>query len=73
MEDDPQRESKIEYLKKMQDELQHLGRGEFLQLVSAKFGEDWAGVVARIGIEDNARRIMAEQIDAQLRELGEGT
>jgi hypothetical protein len=71
MDDDPRRESKIEYLKKIQYELQHLGKGEFLQLISDKFGEQWAGVVANIGIEENARRIMAEQVEAQLRELGE--
>ena len=69
--EDAQRMAKVEMLKKMQYELLHLGREEFLKIVADKFGEDWAGVVARIGIEDNARRILSEQIDAQLRELGE--
>jgi len=69
--EDPRRAGKIETLKKMQYELQHLGKGEFLKIVSDKFGEDWAGVVARIGIEENARRLMSEQVEAQLRELGE--
>ena len=69
--EDPRRAGKIEMLKKMQYELQHLGKGEFLKIVSDKFGEDWAGVVARIGIEENARRLMSEQVEAQLRELGE--
>jgi hypothetical protein len=71
--EDPRRESKIDYLKKMQYELEHLGRGGFLKLIADKQGEEWAGVVARIGIEDTARRIMSEQIQSQLRELGEGT
>ena len=44
---------------------------EFLEIVADRFGEEWAGVVARIGIEDTARRFMAEQVEAQLRELGE--
>jgi len=69
--EDAQRMAKVEMLKKMQYELLHLGREEFLKIVADKFGEDWAGVVVRIGIEDNARRILSEQIDAQLRELGE--
>ena len=69
--EDPRRAGKIETLKKMQYELQHLGKGEFLKIVSDKFGEDWAGVVARIGIEENARRLMSEQVEAQLRELEE--
>ena len=71
MDDDPRRESKVEYLKKMQYELKHLGKAEFLQIVADKFGEQWARVVANIGIEETARRIMAEQVEAQLRELGE--
>ena len=70
--EDPRRAGKIEMLKKTQYELQHLGRGEFLQYIADKIGEEWAGVVARIGIEDTARRIMAEQVEAQLKELGEG-
>ena len=69
--EDPRRAGKIEMLKKMQYELKHLGRGEFLEIVADRFGEEWAGVVARIGIEDTARRFMAEQVEAQLRELGE--
>jgi len=69
--EDAQRVAKVEMLKKMQYELLHLGRGELLKIVADKFGEEWAGVVARIGIEDTARRLMTEQIDAQLRELGE--
>ena len=69
--EDPQRAGKIEMLKKTQYELQHLGRGEFLQFIADRIGEDWAGVVARCEIEDTARRIMTEQVEAQLRELGE--
>ena len=69
--EDPRRESKIEYLKKMQYELKHVGRGELLQIVADKFGEDWAGVVAKIGIEENARQLLSDQIEAQLQELGE--
>ena len=68
---DGQKQAKIDSLKKMQCELQHLGRGEFLKIIESKFGEDWAGVVARFGIEENARKLMTDQIDAQLRELGE--
>lgn len=69
--ENPRRQSQIEYLKKTQYELQHLGKAEFLKIIADKFGEDWAGVVARIGIEENARRLMSDQIEAQLHELGE--
>lgn len=69
--EDGQRAVKIELLKKTQYELGHLGRGEFLRLIADRFGEDWAGVVARLSIEENARRLMNDQIEAQLRELGE--
>ena len=69
--EDPRGAFKVEYLKKMQYELKHVGRGELLQMVADKFGEDWAGVVARIGLEENARQLLNDQIEAQLRELGE--
>jgi len=69
--EDMRRQSQIEYLKKMQYELQHVGRGELLKIVASKFGEDWAGVVAKCGIEDISRQLLSDQIEAQLHELGE--
>ena len=69
--EDPRRQFKIDYLKEMQNKIQHSSRAEFLALISQKFGEQWAGVVEKIEIEDTARRLMNEQVEAQLRELGE--
>jgi hypothetical protein len=69
--EDPRRESKVKYLKKLQYELQHVGRGELLKIIASNFGEEWAGVVARCGIEEVSRRLLNDQIEAQLRELGE--
>jgi hypothetical protein len=69
--EDPRRQFKIEYLKKVQDELPRMNRAEFLEAVSQKFGKDWAGVVENLALDDIARRMMTEQIKAQLHELGE--
>jgi len=59
----------LEEMKKMREEVRHIGSGEFLLLCEKQYGENFTTMAAQVGIDDFVKRRLIEILNARIEEL----